>query len=120
MTDELLTELIAAIVAARADGDGVLTLEGVHRRLEGAKLRVERVEDSGAEVGDIAAALRASKLGLSGRSTLQLRRTRDAVAAFRDREDPEAQQPYFCVVCGKHTVDAEHGVDTCVQCLAKQ
>jgi hypothetical protein len=120
MDDELLTDLIAAIVAARADGDGVLTLEAVHRRLEGAKLRIERVEDAEVEPGDMAAALRASRLKAGGRSKLQIRRTRDAVAAFRDREDPEAQEPYFCVLCGKHTVDAEHGVDTCAECAAKQ
>ena len=120
MDEDLLKDLIAVIIAARADGDGVLTLAAVHRRLEGAKLRIERVVDAEVEPGDMAAALRASKLRRGDRSTLQLWRTREAVAAFRDREDPEQQAPYLCVVCGKHTVDAEHGVDTCLQCLAKQ
>jgi hypothetical protein len=118
MTDELLTELIAAIVAARADGDGVLTLAAVHRRLEAARLRVERLGDDEVEGADIRTALRASTP--KGRIALQIRRTREAVTNFRSREDPEVQEPYVCVVCGKHTVDAEHGVDTCVQCLAKQ
>jgi hypothetical protein len=45
MTDDILTELIAAIVAARADGDGVLTIAAVRARLAAAKLHVERVED---------------------------------------------------------------------------
>ena len=44
--DDLITELIAAIVAARADGDGVLTIAAVRARLAAAKLHVERVEDS--------------------------------------------------------------------------
>jgi hypothetical protein len=47
MTDDELTELIAAIVAARADGDGVLTIAAVRARLEAAKLYVVRLEDSG-------------------------------------------------------------------------
>jgi hypothetical protein len=45
MTDDILTELIAAIVAARADGDGVLTIAAVRARLTATKLHVERVED---------------------------------------------------------------------------
>jgi hypothetical protein len=44
--DDLITELIAAIVAARADGDGVLTIAAVRARLAAAKLLVERVEDA--------------------------------------------------------------------------
>ncbi len=42
MPDEIITELIAAIVAARADGDGVLTIAAVRARLGAAKL----VEDN--------------------------------------------------------------------------
>jgi hypothetical protein len=38
MPDDVITELIAAIVAARADGDGVLTVGAVRARLEAAKL----------------------------------------------------------------------------------
>ena len=44
--DDVITDLIAAIVAARADGDGVLTIAAVRARLEAAKLRVERVEEA--------------------------------------------------------------------------
>jgi len=44
--DDVITDLIAAIVAARADGDGVLTIAAVRARLEAAKLRVERVDDA--------------------------------------------------------------------------
>jgi hypothetical protein len=46
MTNEILADLIAAIVAARADGDGVLTIAAVRARLEAAKLQVERVKDA--------------------------------------------------------------------------
>ncbi len=46
MTDEVIKELIAAIVAARADGDGVLTIAAVRARLEAAKLHVERIDES--------------------------------------------------------------------------
>ena len=46
MTDKLITELIAAIVAARADGDGVLTIAAVRARLAAAKLRVVRAEEN--------------------------------------------------------------------------
>jgi hypothetical protein len=46
MTNKLITELIAAIVAARADGDGVLTIAAVRARLGAAKLRVIREENS--------------------------------------------------------------------------
>jgi hypothetical protein len=46
MGDDLITELITAIVAARADGDGVLTIAAVPGCLAAAKLRVERVEDA--------------------------------------------------------------------------
>ena len=49
MPDEITTELIAAVVAARADGDGVLTIAAVRARLEEAKLRVERVNDENFE-----------------------------------------------------------------------
>lgn len=38
MPDEIITELIAAIVAARADGDGVLTIAAVRARLGAAML----------------------------------------------------------------------------------
>jgi hypothetical protein len=41
VTDDIVTDLISAIVAARADGDGVLTIA----RLVAAKLHVARVED---------------------------------------------------------------------------
>ena len=41
-TDDVITELITAVIAARADGDGVLTIAAVRARLEAAKLRVER------------------------------------------------------------------------------
>jgi hypothetical protein len=34
--DDLITDLIAAIVAARADGDGVLTIAAVRARLAAA------------------------------------------------------------------------------------
>ncbi len=47
--DDVITDLIAAIVAARADGDGVLTIAAVRARLEEAKLRVERVDDENFE-----------------------------------------------------------------------
>ena len=43
--DDVITELIAAIVAARADGDGVLTSVAVRACLDAANLRVERLED---------------------------------------------------------------------------
>jgi hypothetical protein len=45
VTDEIVTDLISAIVAARADCDGVLTIAAVRARLVAAKLHVERVED---------------------------------------------------------------------------
>ena len=44
LSDDVITDLITAIVAARADGDGVLTLAAVRARLAAAKLRVERTE----------------------------------------------------------------------------
>ena len=44
--DDVITDLIAAIVAARADGDGVLTIAAVRARLAASKLRVQRVEDA--------------------------------------------------------------------------
>ena len=47
--DDVITDLIAAIVAARADGDGVLTIAAVRARLEEAKLRVKRVDDENFE-----------------------------------------------------------------------
>ena len=34
MPDDVITDLIAAIVAARADGDGVWTIAAVRARLE--------------------------------------------------------------------------------------
>jgi hypothetical protein len=43
MTDELLNELLAVFFAARADGNGVLTIEAMRIRLEAAGIRVERV-----------------------------------------------------------------------------
>lgn len=46
--DDVLADLITAIIAARADGDGVLTIAAVRARLEEAKLQVQRVEDAGA------------------------------------------------------------------------
>ena len=58
MTDKLITELIAAIVAARADGDGVLTIAAVRARLGAAKLRVIREENSATD--SVAAAFIAS------------------------------------------------------------
>jgi hypothetical protein len=45
MSDELIIELIAAMVAARADGDGVLTIAAVRTRLADAKIELRRVED---------------------------------------------------------------------------
>ncbi len=45
MTDDILTDLITAMVAARADGNGVLTIAAVRARLAEAKLRVDRVDD---------------------------------------------------------------------------
>jgi hypothetical protein len=47
MTDDVITELIAAIIAARADGNGVLTIAAVRTRLEAAKLYVLRLADNG-------------------------------------------------------------------------
>jgi hypothetical protein len=58
MTNKLITELIAAIVAARADGDGVLTIAAVRARLGAAKLRVIREENS--DTDSVAAAFIAS------------------------------------------------------------
>ena len=40
--NDVITELIAAIVAARADGDGVLTIAAVRARLAVANLHVIR------------------------------------------------------------------------------
>jgi hypothetical protein len=51
MPNDVLTELITAIVAARADGDG-LTIAAVRARLEAAKLYVARVEDERTGSGD--------------------------------------------------------------------
>jgi hypothetical protein len=45
MDDKAIIDLIAAVISARADGDGVLTIAAVRARLAEAKLRVERVED---------------------------------------------------------------------------
>ena len=45
MPDDVITGLIAAVVAARADGDGVLTIAAVRARLEATKLYVVRLED---------------------------------------------------------------------------
>ena len=45
MTDDVLADLITAIVAARADGDGVLTIAAVRARLAAAKLCVRRAEE---------------------------------------------------------------------------
>jgi hypothetical protein len=47
--DDVITELITAVIAARADGEGVLTIAAVRVRLEAAKLRVERVEEQKAQ-----------------------------------------------------------------------
>jgi hypothetical protein len=47
MPDDVITGLIAAILAARADGDGVLTIAAVRARLEAVKLYVVRLEDVG-------------------------------------------------------------------------
>jgi hypothetical protein len=58
MTDKLITELIAAIVAARADGDGVLTIAAVRARLAAAKLLVIREENN--DTDSVAAAFIAS------------------------------------------------------------
>ena len=46
MSDKLIIELIAAMVAARADGDGVLTIAAVRARLAAAKIKSQRVEDA--------------------------------------------------------------------------
>ena len=45
MADDVLADLVTAIVAARADGDGLLTIAAVRARLEEAKLQVQRIED---------------------------------------------------------------------------
>ncbi len=45
MTDNVLADLITAIIAARADGDGVLTVDAARARLTEAKLCVMRDED---------------------------------------------------------------------------
>jgi hypothetical protein len=45
MTDDIITDLITAIVAARADGHGVLTIDAVRARLTEAKLYVLRIDD---------------------------------------------------------------------------
>ncbi len=50
MTDEILTDLITAIVAARADGNGVLSIAAVRTRLQKAKLRVDRVDEETGEL----------------------------------------------------------------------
>jgi hypothetical protein len=47
MNDDIITDLITAIVAARADGDGVLTIAAVRARIAAAKLYVARVKDDG-------------------------------------------------------------------------
>jgi hypothetical protein len=44
MDDNIITDLITAIFAARSDGAGVLTIAAVRARLEAAKLHVQRVE----------------------------------------------------------------------------
>jgi len=44
--NDVITELIAAIVAARADGDGVLTIAAVRARLAAAELHVIRWQGS--------------------------------------------------------------------------
>jgi hypothetical protein len=41
-----ITDLIAAMVGARADGDGVLTISAVRARLDAAKLRVIRTDET--------------------------------------------------------------------------
>jgi hypothetical protein len=46
MTNDIITDLIAAMVAARADGDGVLTIAAVRARLDAAKLRVVRTDEN--------------------------------------------------------------------------
>jgi hypothetical protein len=51
MPDDVITGLIAAVVAARADGEGVLTIAAVRTRLEASKLYVVRFEDLGEEGG---------------------------------------------------------------------
>ncbi len=45
MADDVLADLITAIVAARADGDGVLTIAAVRARLASAKLEVRRMAE---------------------------------------------------------------------------
>ena len=50
MTDDILTDLITTMVAARADGNGVLTIAAVRARLHEAKLRVDRVDDEEKEL----------------------------------------------------------------------
>lgn len=50
MTDDILTDLITAMVAARANGNGVLTISAVRARLHEAKLRVDRVDDEEKEL----------------------------------------------------------------------
>jgi hypothetical protein len=46
MTNDILADLITSVVAARADGDGVLTISALRARLDAAKLRVIRTDES--------------------------------------------------------------------------
>ncbi len=65
MTDDVLADLITAIVAARADGDGVLTIAAVRARLAAAKIEVRRMAEE--SDNDKAAAL----LAASGAQNIQ-------------------------------------------------
>jgi hypothetical protein len=93
MDDAVIMDLITAIVAARADGDGVLTIAAVRARLVEAKLRVER------DVREDLPALLAS---------VQRRHAQEAEQAARR----------LCVVCQLNSASA--GFDTCPDCLSKR
>ena len=45
MTDDIISDLLAAIASARDDGHGMLTVEAVRARLTEAKLYVVRIDD---------------------------------------------------------------------------
>ena len=92
MDDTIITDLITAIVAARFDGDGVLTIAAVRARLEEANLRVERGVRE-----DLSALLASVQAGR-------------AQAAKQDVR-------LLCIICQLNSV--RNGSDTCPDCLSK-
>ena len=66
MPDDVLTELITATVAARADGDGVLTIAAVRARLEAAKSmsRASKMSEPGARIPPCSPAKLQLRIGL--------------------------------------------------------